>query len=96
MAARGPQNGRRGRERCLPLGFWGSRQLLYDKFSDQSPPSMRKDRDGEKKKGEKKGEKTDNYSGHYVIASSRPSERQPLERRPLVPIISIFPILMLV
>ena len=22
MAARGPQNGRRGLERCLPLGFW--------------------------------------------------------------------------
>ena len=33
--------------------------------------------------GEKK---TDDYSGHYVIASSRPPERRPLERRPLVPI----------
>ena len=25
MAARGPQNGRQGLERCLPLGFWGLR-----------------------------------------------------------------------
>ena len=33
-----------------------------------------------------KGEKTDDYSGHYVIASSRPPERRPLERRTLVPI----------
>ena len=48
---------------------------------------MRKSRDGEKKKtGGKKGEKTDDYSGHYVIASSWPPERWPLERRPLVPI----------
>ena len=48
---------------------------------------MRKGRDGgkTKKKGGKKGEKTDDYSGHYVIASSRPPERRPLERRPLVP-----------
>ena len=40
---------------------------------------MRKGRDGEKKTGGKKtgkkGEKTDDYSGHYVIASSRPPER---------------------
>ena len=35
---------------------------------------MRKGRDGEKTGG-----------GHYVIASSRPPERRPLERRPLVP-----------
>ena len=49
---------------------------------------MRKGRDGEEKKnGGKKGEKTDDYSGHYVIASSRPPERRPLERRPLVPIV---------
>ena len=48
---------------------------------------MRKGRDGGKtgKKGEKKGEKTDDYSGHYVIASSRPPERRPLERRTLAP-----------
>ena len=38
------------------------------------------------KKGGKK-EKTDDYSGHYVIASSRPPERRPLDRRMLVPII---------
>ena len=48
---------------------------------------MRKSRDG----GEtgKKKEKTDENSGHYVVASSRPPERQPLERRTLVPIISL-------
>ena len=40
----------------------------------------------EKKKREtKEKEKTDDYSGHYVIASSRPSEGQQLERRTLVP-----------
>ena len=53
---------------------------------------MRKGRDGEKnggkkRGGEKKREKTDDYSGHYVIASSRPPERRPLERRTLVPIL---------
>ena len=31
-------------------------------------------------------EKTDENSGHYVIASSRPPEWRPLERRTLVPI----------
>ena len=55
---------------------------------------MRKGRDGEKKTGkkngkkkkrEKKREKTDGNSGHYVIASSRPPERRPLERRTLAP-----------
>ena len=35
-------------------------------------------------KGAKK-EKIDDYSGHYVIASSRPPERRPLECRTLVP-----------
>ena len=39
----------------------------------------------EKKTGEKK-ENTDENSGHYVIASSRPPERRPLERRTLAPI----------
>ena len=51
---------------------------------------MRKGRDGGKtgkKKPEKKEEeKTDENSGHYVIASSRPPERRPLERRTLAPI----------
>ena len=55
---------------------------------------MRKGRDGEKKRGgkkrekkeEKKREKTDENSGHYVIASSRPPERRPLECRTLAPI----------
>ena len=41
---------------------------------------MRKGRDGGGKK-----EKTEENSGHYVIASSRPPERQPLERRTPVP-----------
>ena len=44
---------------------------------------MKKGRDREKK------EKTDDYSGHYVIASSGPPERGPLERRLLVPIASL-------
>ena len=50
---------------------------------------MRKGRDGGKKKtGKKTGEKkenTDENSGHYVIASSRPPERRLLERRTLAP-----------
>ena len=49
---------------------------------------MRKGRDGEKKTGKKNGKKkenTDENSGHYVIASSRPPERRPLERRTLAP-----------
>ena len=31
-------------------------------------------------------EKTDENSGHYVIASSQPPKRRPLERRTLAPI----------
>ena len=50
---------------------------------------MRKGREGGEKKNGKNGvekkEKTDDYSGHYVIASSRPPECRPLERRLLVP-----------
>ena len=53
---------------------------------------MRKGRDGEKKNGKKtekkngkKKENTDENSGHYVVASSRPPERRPLERRTLAP-----------
>ena len=56
----------------------------FRKFFDPSTPSMRKGRDREKKTGGKK-EKTDENSGHYVIASSRPPECRPLERRALVP-----------
>ena len=49
---------------------------------------MRKGRDGEKDEGKKweKKEKTDENSGHYVIASRRPPERRLLERRTLAPI----------
>ena len=46
---------------------------------------MRKGRDGGKTGGKKKREKTDENSGHYVIASSRPPDRRPLERRTLAP-----------
>ena len=42
---------------------------------------MRKGRDGENG-----GEKNDENSGHYIIASSQPLERWPLEGRTLVPI----------
>ena len=65
-----------------------SKQLSLNKFFDPSTPSMRKGRDREKqvkKKTGKKREKTDGNSGHYVIASSRPPERRPLERRTLAP-----------
>ena len=49
---------------------------------------MRKGRDGGKRgeKNGKKKEKTDENSGHYVVASNRPLERRPLERRTLAPI----------
>ena len=53
---------------------------------------MRKGNSGEQKaeSGEENGEeKTDGNSGHYVIASSRPPERRPLERRTLVPKLNI-------
>ena len=39
-----------------------------------------------RKGGTGKKEKTDENSGHYVIASRRPPERRPLERRTLAPI----------
>ena len=44
---------------------------------------MRKGRDREKRE---KKENMDENSGHYVIASCQSPERQPLERRTLVPI----------
>ena len=48
---------------------------------------MRKSRGGGEKNGKNGGEKekTDGNSGHYVIASSQPPERRPLECRTLVP-----------
>ena len=64
MVARGPQNGRRGLERGLPLGFGAlPRQLSLNKCFDPSAPSMRKVNDGKK---EKKKEKENNviFSGH--------------------------------
>ena len=69
-------------------GFWRSCQLSRNKFFDLSTPSIRKGCDGGKKMGKKTGEKkTEKNSGHYVIASSRPPERRPLERRTLAPIL---------
>ena len=42
---------------------------------------MRKVATEEKRKmGGKEEKKTDDYSGHYLIAGSQPPERQPLER----------------
>ena len=46
---------------------------------------MRKGRDGGKKNWGKKEEKNDENSGHYVIASSRPPKRRPLDRGTVVP-----------
>ena len=46
---------------------------------------MRKGRDGEKKEVKTGEKKTNENSGHYVIASSQPPERRLLERRTLVP-----------
>ena len=44
---------------------------------------MSPDRERGKKTGKK--EKTDDYCGHYVLASSQPLERRLLERHTLVP-----------
>ena len=70
-----------------PLVFGRSKQLSQNMLFDPSAPSMRKGRGGKKNRGGD-GEKTEKdrwNSGHYVIASSRLPERQPLERRTLVP-----------
>ena len=53
----------------LPLVFWA---LRLHKFFDPSTLSVRKGNSGEEKKRRK--EKTDENSGNYVIASSRPLE----------------------
>ena len=58
-----------------PQVFGCSKQLSPNKFFDLSTPSMRKGRDRGKKREK---EKTDEKSGHYVIASSRPPERHAL------------------
>ena len=41
---------------------------------------MRKGRDGGKREKNRGEQKTDDYSGHYVIASSRPPAGTPLAR----------------
>ena len=48
---------------------------------------MRKVDDGKRKEKKEKKKKNGVFSGHYVIASSLPPERRPLERRTLVPIL---------
>ena len=45
----------------------------------------KKEKEKKKKRKEKEKEKNGVFSGHYVIASSLPPERRPLERRTLVP-----------
>ena len=60
-------------KRISLLVLGSSKQLLLNKFFDPSTPSMRKGRDGEKKREKNREggkEKTDDYSGLYVIASS--------------------------
>ena len=65
------QNGRQGAPKwstgsgkgALPYVFGRSGQLLLNKFFDPSTPSMRKARDGKKKKWEKKIN-NDAHSGH--------------------------------
>ena len=78
MAARGPQNGRRGLERCLLLDFTHSKQLLQNKFYDPSTPSMIKGRDGKKmEKLEKEKWKRMTSIVATNVVGSRPPERRP-------------------
>ena len=84
MAARGPQNGRRGLERGLTLGYWPSKPLLLNKFFDPSTPSMRKGDDGgEKKNGKKKRgkKKKKKKIKTFLVATNVVASRLP-ERRP--------------
>ena len=67
-------------------GVWKGVYLSLNKFFDPSAPSIIKANNVEKK-GKRK-EKNGVFSGHYVIASSLPPKRRPLERRTLVPILS--------
>ena len=88
MAARGPQNGRRGLKRGLPLDLGHSRQLSLNKFFDPSAPSMRKV-DDEKKEKRKKKELRFKWPLRHCqqsTAQTATPERRPLERRTLVPI----------
>ena len=59
--------------------------LLWEKVATEET-GKKNGKNGEKKGEKKKKENTDENSGHYVIASSRPPERRPLERRTLSPI----------
>ena len=53
---------------------------------DDGKKRKEKKKEKRKKKKEKRKEKNGVFSCHYVIASSLPPERRPLERRTLVPI----------
>ena len=83
MAARGPQNGRRGLERGLTLGYWPFRATLA-KFLDPSIPSMRKGDDGGEKRENEKKKSMMKIVATNVVAS-RPPNGDRLQRRPLVP-----------
>ena len=75
MAARGPQNGQQGLERCFLIGAL----LQWEKVTTE-----------EKKGRGNKGKKEWGNNGHYVIAISRPPERWPLGCCTLVPMVYIF------
>ena len=55
-----------------PWVFGRSRQLSLNKFFNRSTPSIRKGRDGKRKK---RKEKNGVFRGHYVIASSLPPKQ---------------------
>ena len=60
------------RKGVYPQVFGRSKQLSLNKFFDPSTPSMRKGRDGGKKRGKKKREKTDERGQHpQLLAPNR-------------------------
>ena len=79
MAARGPQNSRRGLESGLPQGF-----LALNKFFDQCIPSMRNVDDGEKKQDTRK--KNGENSGPLTSLPVNRLNSDRLQHRPLVPL----------
>ena len=64
MAPRGPQNGRQDLERCLPIDFGRSHQLLLNNFFDPHTSSIRKSCNGEKKLENIMEKNFNVYSGH--------------------------------
>ena len=61
------------------MGLGGAREIKIEAISASNLVEVEVEVEAEL------GKKTDDYSGHYVIASSRPPERRPLERRTLAP-----------